>query len=278
MMRRWRALAIVPAAAMLMLAASPILAQEGTPDAGEADSPRLVAPEECTNQVAEPRPYDEVATILNLEGEGVPAPPTTQINAPLGEVADLDTTIAIEETARLVLACFNAGDFLRSAALMTDAGVTRAFWGLTIDQENRELARERLQAAPEPRAAEFLTRLMTVTDVSVLPDGRVAAFVVFNEPLLPPGGPETLHFVFAHQDGQWLVDDWIDFSIVPANFGAEASVSVARLNTSACGPLRGPVRKARRRPSGENRGETSGPGAVVSCRWEPLSTSMLQRS
>ena len=86
----------------------------------------------------------------------------------------------------------------------------------------RPLARG-LQAAPEPRAAEFLTRLMTVTDVSVLPDGRVAAFVVFNEPLLPPGGPETLLFVFANQDGQWLVDDWIDFSIVPANFGAEAT-------------------------------------------------------
>ena len=56
-----------------------------------------------------------------------------------------------------------------------------------------------------------------------LPDGRVAAFVVLNEPLLPPAGPETLLFVFANQDGQWLVDDWIDFSIVPPNFGAEAT-------------------------------------------------------
>jgi hypothetical protein len=220
-MRRWRALAIVPVAAMLLT--GPVLAQESTPDTGEADSPRLVAPEECASQVAEPRAYEEVAAVLSLEGEGVPAPPMTQINAPLGEVADLETAIAIEETARLVLACFNAGDFLRSAALMTDNGVTRAFWGLTIDQENRDLARERLQAAPEPRAAEFLTRLMTVTDVSTLPDGRVAAFVVFNEPLLPPGGPETLLFVFANQDGEWLVDDWIDFSIVPANFGAEST-------------------------------------------------------
>lgn len=220
-MRRWQALAIVPVAAMLLT--GPVFAQESTPDTGEADSPRLVAPEECANQVAEPRAYEDLAAVLNLQGEGVPAPPTTQINAPLGEVADLDTAIAVEETARLVLACFNAGDFLRSATLMTDNGVTRAFWGLTIDQENRDLAQERLQAAPEPRATEFLTRLMTVTDVSTLPDGRVAAFVVFNEPLLPPGGPETLLFVFANQDGEWLVDDWIDFSIVPANFGAEST-------------------------------------------------------
>jgi hypothetical protein len=217
-MRRWRALAAAPVAVMLLT--GPVLAQEGTPDTGEADNPRLVAPEECD---IEPRPYEEVATILNLDGEGVPQPPATQINAPLGEVADLATAISVEEVAREVLACFNAGDILRAAAAMTDDGVKRAFWGLTIDAENRELAKARLPAAPEPRALEFLTRLMTVTDVSTLPDGRVAAFVVFNEPLLPPPGPETLLFIFANEDGRWLVDDWIDFSIVPANFGAEGT-------------------------------------------------------
>lgn len=221
MKRRWRALAIVPIMAMLL--SGPVLAQESTPESGDAESQRLVAPEECANQVGEPRPYEEVATILNIDGEGVPEPAMTQISAPLGEVAPPETAVAIEDVARTVLACFNAGDILRSAALMTENGVIRAYWGLTIDQENRDLARERLQAAPEARAEEFLTRLMTVTDVSTLPDGRVVAFVVFNEPLLPPGGPETLLFVFADQDGQWLIDDWIDFSIVPANFGAEAT-------------------------------------------------------
>jgi hypothetical protein len=221
MNRWWRALAIVPIAAMLL--SGPVMAQESTPESGESESPRLVAPEECANQVSEPRPYEEVATILNLDGEGVSEPAMTQISAPLGEVAPSETAIGIEEVARTILACFNAGDILRAAALMTDDGVTRAYWGLTIDQENRELAIERLQASPEPRAEEFLTRLMTVTDVSTLPDGRVVAFVVFNEPLLPPGGPETLLFVFENEDGQWLVDDWIDFSIVPANFGTEAT-------------------------------------------------------
>ena len=218
MLRGWRVLAIVPMAAMLVT--GPVLAQESTPESGDAASIRLVLPEEC---IIEPRTYEEVATVLNLEGEGIPEPAMTQINAPLGEVADPDTAIAIEEVARQVLACFNAGDILRASALMTDNGVMRAYWGLTIDQENRDLARERIPAPPEPRADEFLARLMTVTDVSMLPDGRVAAFVVFNEPLLPPGGPETLLFIFADQDGQWRVDDWIDFSIVPANFGAEST-------------------------------------------------------
>jgi hypothetical protein len=173
--------------------------------------------------LAEPRSYEDIATILDLEGEGVPAPALTQITPPLGEIATVETTITIKEAARQVLACFNAGDIPRAAGLMTENGVRRAYWGLTIDAENREFARTRIAATPEPRAEDALVRLITVTDASVLPDGRIAAFVVLNEPLLPPSGPETLLFVFANQDGQWLVDDWIDFSIVPPDFGKEAT-------------------------------------------------------
>ena len=219
-MRRWRALAIAPMAAMLVTGS--VLAQESTPEADDAENPRLVAASEC---VSEPRTYEDIAAILDIEGEGVPAPAMTQITPPLGEIADIETSISIKEAARHVLACFNAGDIPRAAGLMTENGVKRAYWGLTIDEENRELARTRIAAAPEPRAEEALVRLITVTDVSTLPDGRIAAFVVLNEPLLPPAGPESLLFIFANQDGQWLVDDWIDFSIVPPNFGAEATPS-----------------------------------------------------
>jgi hypothetical protein len=217
-MRRWRALTIAPLAALLVT--GQVLAQESTPEAEGAENPRLVAPSEC---VAEPRTYEDIAAILALDGEGVPAPAMTQITPPLGDVADAETSISIKEAARQVLACFNAGDIPRAAGLMTENGVRRAYWGLTIDAENRELARTRITAPPEPRAEEALVRLITVTDISLLPDGRIAAFVVLNEPLLPPAGPETLLFVFANQDGRWLVDDWIDFSIVPPNYGIEAT-------------------------------------------------------
>lgn len=217
-MRRWRALAFAPLAALLITA--PVLAQDGSPTPSDEENPRLVAAEEC---VIDPRAYEEIAAILSLDGEGVPQPPYMQITPPLGDVVDLDTDIAIKEATRHILACFNAGDVPRAAALMTDAGVQRSYWGLTIDQENRELARTRLAAAPEPRAEEFFIRLITVTDASMMPDGRIAAFVVINEPLLPPAGPETLLFIFANQDGQWLLDDFIDFSIVPPDFGVEST-------------------------------------------------------
>jgi hypothetical protein len=217
-MRGWRALAIAPLATLL--ATGPVLAQDGTPEADGAENPRLVAPSEC---VAEPQAYEDIAAILNLDGDGVPAPAMTQITPPLGEIADVKTSISIKEAARAVVACFNAGDIPRAAGLMTENGVRRAYWGLTINADNRELARARIAAPPQQRTEETLVRLITVTDISVLPDGRVTAFVVLNEPLLPPSGPETLLFVFANQDGRWLVDDWIDFSIVPPDFGEEAT-------------------------------------------------------
>jgi hypothetical protein len=219
-MRRWRALAMVPLAAILI--AGPVQAQEGTAEPDDTENPRLVAPEEC---VGEPRAAEDIFALLALDGEGVPAPGVTPITPPLGEIADLETALAIKEVAREILACFNAGDIPRAAGLMTENGVQRAYWGLTVDQENRDLARTRIAAAPEPRAAEFLLRLITVTDASVLADGRIAAFVVINEPLLPPPGPEALLFIFANQDGRWLLDDLIDFSIVPPDFGAEATPS-----------------------------------------------------
>ncbi len=209
---------MAPVAALLIV--GPTLAQDGTPTPEERENLRLVLPEEC---VGEPRAFDDIAAILQLDGEGIPQPAATQITPPLGEIVDIDTDIAIKEAARAVLACFNAGDIPRAAALMTENGIMRSYWGLTIDQENRELARTRISAEPTPRIPEALIRLMAVTDISTLPDGRIAAFVVINEPLLPPAGAETLLFIFANQDGQWKVDDYIDFSIIPPDYAPPAT-------------------------------------------------------
>ena len=148
-MRRWRALAIAPLAALLVT--GPVLAQDSTPEADSTENPRLVNPSEC---VAEPRDYDDIAAILNLDGDGVPAPAMTQITPPLGEIADAKTTISIKQAARQVLACFNAGDIPRAAGLMTENGVRRAYWGLTIDAENRDWPAPASPRRPEPRTED----------------------------------------------------------------------------------------------------------------------------
>ena len=210
MMRVWRALAIVPVAAMLV--AGSALAQDATPSPDENENPRLVDPSDCKSN---PLPVDQLSTILGLDAQGVPQPEYTTITPPLGTVVDNETAISIKDAAREVLACFNAGDIPRAAALMTDNGIKRSYWGLTINDQARQNAKNVLAQAPTPRNEDQAIRLIAVTDASTLPDGRVAAFLVINEPLLPPPGPETLLFIFANQDGTWKVDDFIDFSIVP---------------------------------------------------------------
>ena len=129
----------------------------------------------------------------------------------------------VTETTEHFFACTNAGDVPRLTALLTDAGIYR-FYGFGPREESTD-AQLRAWADGEttPREDGDYARLIAVTDVSMLPDGRAAAFVVINEPLLPPRGPETLLFVYAlSDDGTWLIEDYYDFTIVaPEDEGTE---------------------------------------------------------
>ena len=66
-----------------------------------------------------------------------------------------------------------------------------------------------------PRTAEKQVRLVTVSDVSLLDDGRVAALALLNEPVLPPHGQETLLVILAQVDDHLLIDDVVQFSVAP---------------------------------------------------------------
>jgi hypothetical protein len=216
-MGNWRALTIVPLAGLLLI--GPVLAQDVS-DYDVVSNSSVVPPADC---LAEPRTSADITAILKLDGKGVPAPDPIRITPPLGEMADAETTREIRVAVRRLIACFNADDIRRAAGLMTKNGVQQAYWGLTVNEEHREQVRNRMAAAREPRAQEDLVSLFAVTDVSVLRDERVGAFVILDEPLLPPDGLETLLFVFANQDGIWLLDALADFTIVPVVGGAEAT-------------------------------------------------------
>jgi hypothetical protein len=209
-MRGVQALAVVLLAAHVL--ASPVLAQEATPAAGRVANPRIVEPKECQ---AKPRPVDQIAQVLQLDGAGLTAPATMTLTEPLGTPVDPPTKISIKEAVREVVACFNAQDLPRAAALMTDAGLQHVFWGLSSSPAAREAAKARLAATPKPRIDAAMVRLIAVTDVSRLPDGRVAAFAIVNDPLLPPPGPEAVLMVFTQQGDAWLLDDLVRFLIVP---------------------------------------------------------------
>lgn len=201
-------------AAALVPGALTAVAQDGTPEA----QARIPLPEECQ---VEPRTVDELVSLLG-PADGAPADadaaPAAQndIPVPLGDRADPETTAAIEQTSRELLACINAGDFLRLSALFTDTAVGPALGPAPEDPAG-------LERAPEPLAPEEQTRLIAITDTSLLADGRAAAFVVLNDPLTPPGGPETLLLTFAQQGDRWLVDGLVDFTVPEVPAGTPAA-------------------------------------------------------
>lgn len=197
---------------MLLLLAPPVLAQEGTPGPESETGRRRTGPYECT---IAPRSVTSVTTILGLDAGGVSAPPPMTITAPLGQPVDPGTYRHITQVVRGILACVDAGDLPRTTAWMTEHGIQRVYWRLTVDAVAREAARTRLTGAPQPLDWEAWFRLIAITDASFLPDRRVAAFAVINDPASVPGGPETVLLVFTDDGGAWRLDDWVDFSLMP---------------------------------------------------------------
>lgn len=195
--------------------AVPALAQDATPEGeGGRDSARVIDPAECT---VEPMAADDLYAVLGLDESEALSPSTTNLDVPLGEPAPNDVRTAIAETARQWIACLNASDNLRIAALLTDTGAVDYFGDQSaLDEATAEQTRGFLAGPAEARDPSGRIRYIALTDASILDDGRAVAFVVLNEPVLPPSGPETLLLVFSQQDDdRWLIDGFIDFTIVP---------------------------------------------------------------
>ena len=162
----------------------------------------------------EPRSADEIFALLSLaEGAEAAAPAArTPVPAPPWTAADKETAAAAEATAREWVACINADDNLRLAALMSDAALTRFFASMRA-ADAIEQARANLAGTPAPRTEEERAQLVNVTDVARLDDGRIVALADIREPALRPGGQETLLLVFTPVGERLLIDDIIQFSI-----------------------------------------------------------------
>jgi hypothetical protein len=194
-----------------------VAAQDATPGTGPARGDRAVPVEECQ---VEPRVADEVFSLIGLVEGGEAAPADrTPVPAPPWTAADDEAATAVEAAAREWLACINADDNLRIAALMTDGALSRFFAGAMVAADQLEEAQARLTETPAPRAEEDQVRLVSVSDVARLDDGRIVALAVINEPALRPNGQETLLLVFDPTGERYLIDDVIQFSIVPPRAG-----------------------------------------------------------
>ena len=122
----------------------------------------------------------------------------------------------VTATVRESFACLNGGDYLRALSFVSEDRLRAAM------RENPvpvEALRALLEAPPEPLPPAERGTVLAVTDVSVLADGRVGAFVASAR---PGRGPDTAYTVFVREGGRWLVDESIEF-LDPGDAGAAAT-------------------------------------------------------
>jgi hypothetical protein len=161
----------------------------------------------------DPRPTDEVLSLW-YDTAGNPIGPAatpsvgtaaTLLTIPVGPSADEATIEAITTAVTDLFACFAAGDFPRALALMTDklAQSLSPGVGASIDD-----ARAFLEAPSEPEPAGEGPAILAVTDVMLLADGRVGAFVVIQE----NGVGDVAYLVFAPDGEWWLWDEDVHFA------------------------------------------------------------------
>jgi len=206
-------LAAAPLAALLL--AGPVVARAQDDTGTEEASSRVVSPAECT---VEPAAADAIAADLTdgTPGGGI------QMQVPLGQPADPETGKQVATAVRGVLACLNAGDFLRVGALTTPNGAKALLSGLAAGGPDK--LNEALAATPVARDEASYVRLLAVTDPSIAEDGRILAFAVINEPVRPPRGPETLLFAFVNDNGVLKLDSLLGFSLIqPEKAGTPAA-------------------------------------------------------
>jgi plastocyanin len=190
MVRPARLLAALTVLSMLLFAHPAVTAQEATPAAGE-----VIDPAECQ---VEPRATEELQQLVGTAGEGTEATPAAaDAGAMQGEEADEATVQAVTQTYRELVACLNAGEFLRVYALYTDDYLRRTLTDRGIDLEQ-------LQATPAPDQQES-TALVGVSDVRQLAGGQVTARVETTSS--PEGAATVIQSVLEPVEDRLLIAD-----------------------------------------------------------------------
>jgi glutamine cyclotransferase len=184
----------------------------GTVAAGQAPSPAPDVP--CA---VEPRAVDDMIDLwFAPDGSPQVATPidsqltTRALDPAQGEPAGDEVAAAVEAVMGEWLACLNAGDLLRSHALMTDELVIAR--GSLVDTPER--ARGLLGSEPSPGAPGAGAATGPAIDARQFPDGRVGAFFAVTG-LWGPGESRSTFVLFAETAGRWRIDGLEAFVMAP---------------------------------------------------------------
>lgn len=146
------------------------------------------------------------AAIVESAGSGdasVPIPDAIPYVTPEGIPADPETIARVTALAESLVECANGGDVLGFMSLLSNDFLARHFGDFDLSLE--ELTR--FAATPVPLPDEEKLTLIEIRDVTLLPDGRIAALILFDQVTVEnPESNSTLTFV--EIDGQLLIDEW----------------------------------------------------------------------
>ncbi|MBA3449760.1 MAG: hypothetical protein H0T18_00955 [Chloroflexia bacterium] len=184
--------------------AAPVAAQDASPAAGE------------TVCAVEPRDVDDlVAFYFSPEGTPLATPAATTFGSetelPAGEPVDAVTEEAVNAVVAELIACFDAGQYARAFALVTDDGARSLGPDMSNpDEDTPDEVRALLEAqlAGTPVADEpgmepgMQTQVSPGRDIRLLEGGRVGGVWTIEG--------DTSFIVFEQEDDRWLVDEFID--------------------------------------------------------------------
>lgn len=208
-MRRFLVLFFVLVPVISVGIASPVqvLAQDATPTA--AQFPMVADPGACTGEPADINAlldawYGAGASPVAVSGapDGMAS---TEITIPVGSPATDEVTAEIVSVVVGVFSCFAAGDAARAYGYFSE-DLARAFG--PEPGTPREDAEAFMTGTPQPETEDERSTIVAITDVMMLSEGRVGAFVVEGF----AGQSLTSYAIFVQQDERWVVDEIIEFS------------------------------------------------------------------
>ena len=194
-------------AATTIMTVMPAVAQKGSPVAGAGGT-------ECT---VEPRDVEELIDFyFGPQGTPLATPAAatmvdTEAELPQGEPVDPAVEEALNATVTELIACFDAGQYARAFALMTDDLVRQLGPDVSspdqdTPEEVRALLEVQLTGTPvvdDPGMDEGMTTdVGQGRDIRVLEGGRVGGVWTIQG--------DSAFIVLEQQDNEWLVDELID--------------------------------------------------------------------
>jgi copper transport protein len=162
------------------------------------------SPSECTVDPVQPEEL--------MPGDGAVGPlptPPSEVGPgafawPQGTAASSEEVAGVTDTVRQFVACTNAGDYPRILALYTNRYIEPQFWAASA--EGRQNAVSLAKQPPITVPADSREYIQEIRDVRLLPDGRVGAYVVTEDPV---NHPHTVRVVLIMDkvDNRWLIDE-----------------------------------------------------------------------